>query len=253
MSYTVKELASLANISVRTLHHYDEVDLLKPAYHAVNGYRMYEEEQLLLLQQILFFKELGFELKKIREIVSATSFNKLKALSAHKTALLSSIRRYKSLVKTIDKTIMHIKGEIHMKDQEIYQGFSEEKQKEYEGYIVDNYGDSAKKWIEESKKRTSKFTKEDFAMIKQEFEDIHLALTRAIKDRLSEDADLVQILVKRHYQLVSRFYDPTKELYLGLAEVYTEHPDFKKMFDDFDPRLAGFLKAAIKVFAEKNL
>ena len=76
MDYTVKELAQISGISIRPLHWYDEVGLLKPAYHGSNGYRYYEEEQLLILQQILFFRELGFELKKIRKVLGRGDFDK---------------------------------------------------------------------------------------------------------------------------------------------------------------------------------
>ena len=71
MAYTVKELAQISGVSIRTLHWYDEVGLLNPAYHGSNGYRYYEEEQLLILQQILFFRELGFELKQIRKVLAS--------------------------------------------------------------------------------------------------------------------------------------------------------------------------------------
>src|SRR5271156_622440 len=87
MAYTVQKLAKLSGVSVRTLHFYDEIGLLRPAYIETNGYRYYEEKELLLLQQILFFRELGFELKKIQKILGQSDFNKIAALTSHRQIL----------------------------------------------------------------------------------------------------------------------------------------------------------------------
>ncbi len=107
MAYTVKELAKISGVSVRTLHWYDEIGLLKPAYHGANSYRYYEEVQLLLLQQILFFRELGFNLNDIQNLLSQNDFDNIKALYAHRKVLEKDIARKNSLIATIDKTIQH--------------------------------------------------------------------------------------------------------------------------------------------------
>src|SRR3990170_4535706 len=135
MAYTVTKLAQISGVSVRTLHWYDEVGLLKPAYYGANGYRYYEEEQLLILQQILFFRELGFELKQIKRVLGRSDFDKMVALSSHRKVLQKNLERTKKLIKTIDKTIEHLKGTKKMKEQEMYYGFSKEKQAEYEKQI----------------------------------------------------------------------------------------------------------------------
>src|ERR1700691_2339019 len=104
-TYTVKEVAKLSNVSVRTLRFYDEIGLLKPAFYGDNGYRYYEEEQLLILQQILFFRELGFELKQIRRVLGRSDFDKMVALSSHRQVLKKNLEQTRKLIKTIDKTI----------------------------------------------------------------------------------------------------------------------------------------------------
>src|SRR2546422_10049993 len=105
MPHTVKQLATMSGVSVRTLHFYDEVGLLKPAYHGANGYRFYEEPQLLTLQQILFYRELGFELKQIKRILGRADFEKIAALESHRKVLTKNVARTKKLIETIDKTI----------------------------------------------------------------------------------------------------------------------------------------------------
>src|SRR5882762_2330816 len=110
MAYTVKQLALISGVTVRTLHFFDEMSLLKPAYIRANGYRIYEEPQLLVLQQILFYRELGCELKRIKEILSQRQFEKIAALKSHRQVLEENVARTRTLIETIDKTLSHLKG-----------------------------------------------------------------------------------------------------------------------------------------------
>ncbi len=124
MAYTVKQVAAMSGVSVRTLHFYDETGLLKSAYHGANGYRFYEEPQLLTLQQILFYRELGFELKKIKRILGRADFEKVAALQSHRKLLQKNLTRTRTLIETIDKTIRHLEGAKRMKSEEMFAGFS---------------------------------------------------------------------------------------------------------------------------------
>jgi DNA-binding transcriptional MerR regulator len=124
MPYTVKQVAAMSGVSVRTLHFYDAADLLKPAYYGDNGYRFYEEPQLLMLQQILFYRELGFELKQIKEIVNRPDFEKVTALKSHQEVLEESVVRTQSLLATVDKTIQHLTGTMKMNSEEMFVGFN---------------------------------------------------------------------------------------------------------------------------------
>jgi len=124
MAYTVKQVAAMSGASVRALHFYDETGLLKPAYNGANGYRFYEEPQLLTLQQILFYRELGFELKQIKRILGRADFEKVAALQSHRKVLQKSLVRTRMLIETIDKTIQHLKGTRKMKNEEMFAGFS---------------------------------------------------------------------------------------------------------------------------------
>jgi len=124
MAYTVKQVAAMSGVSVRTLHFYDEMALLKPAYTKANGYRIYEEAQLLMLQQILFYRELGFELKRIKKVLSQAKFQKAAALRSHRKVLEKNATRTRTLIETLDKTIKHLKGTKKMKSEELFTGFS---------------------------------------------------------------------------------------------------------------------------------
>ena len=117
--YTVKQLSTLAGVTPRTLHHYDQIDLLKPESVGENGYRYYGETSLLRLQQILFYRELGFSLESIREMLGRPEFQILDALEEHRESLQGRVRRLERLIQTVDKTIHHLKGENIMSPKRI--------------------------------------------------------------------------------------------------------------------------------------
>jgi DNA-binding transcriptional MerR regulator len=124
MSYTVKKLAQLSGVSIRTLRFYDAIGLLKPAYYGDNNYRYYEDEQILLLQQILFYRELNIPLNDIQWIISSDDFNKIDALISHKQSLAQKLDRTKNLIKTIDQTMAHLRGKKSMSDEELFTRFA---------------------------------------------------------------------------------------------------------------------------------
>src|SRR4029078_2263393 len=124
MAYTVKQVARMSGVSVRTLHFYDEVGLLKPAYVGANGYRFSGAPPLLTLQQILFYRERGFELKQIKRILGRADFKKVAALQSHRKVLQKNLTRTRQFIETIDKTIRHLKGKEKMKTEEMFAGFS---------------------------------------------------------------------------------------------------------------------------------
>src|SRR6266481_8421618 len=138
--YTVKQLSDLAAVSVRTLHYYDEIGLLKPSKVGANGYRYYDEDTLLRLQQILFYREIGLELLQIKDILNSPDFDLLAALRSHRAVLQAQISRQQHLITTIDSTIMHLAGEMNMSKKRLFEGFSEEKQKQYEREARLEYG-----------------------------------------------------------------------------------------------------------------
>ena len=142
MGYTVKQVAEISGVSVRTLHFYDETGLLKPARQGANGYRFYEEPQLLTLQQILFYRELGFELKQIKGILGRADFEKVAALQSHREVLKKNLARLHTLIETIDKTIEHLKGTKKMKSEEMFLGFSVDAGKDRFGEHIKLGGES---------------------------------------------------------------------------------------------------------------
>lgn len=252
MAYTVAKLAKISGVSVRTLHWYDEIGLLKPAFHSAGGYRFYEEEQLLNLQQILFFRELGFELKQIETILKRGDFDKMTALSSHRKVLQKNVERTKKLIKTIDSTIEHLKGTKKMKDEEIYLGFNKEKQNEYQNYLINRFGEKAKASIEET---LVNFKNVDVEKSKEEWNNICKDLAKLLENRSAASSREVQKIIHRHYEWLKGYWTPDRTSYIDLGEQYMgfEWKDAFISYDSKHPKLAKFLAEGMKIFAEKEL
>lgn len=252
MAYTVAKLAQISGVSVRTLHWYDEVGLLKPAYHGSNGYRYYEEEQLLVLQQILFFKELGFELQKIRKILGRSDFDKMVALSSHREVLKKNLEQTRKLLKTIDKTIEHLKGTKKMKEKEMFSGFSKEQQARYEKQIIERFGEKGKAHIEEGKEKAKKMSPADEERLKKEFELICSDFLRLMEQKAKTNSADVKKVTKRHYDWLKNFWTPDKESYAAHGQFIVES-DIRKAYEAYHSDLPEFIAEAIKFFAKYEL
>lgn len=246
MAYTVNKLAKLSGVSTRTLRFYDEIGLLKPAYVGDNDYRYYEEEQLLILQQILFYRELDFPLSEIQRIIRSDNFDKIEALQSHKCILEQRLDRAKQMIKTIDKTISHLRGKEKMKDEELYYGFDSEKQEKYEKQLVAE-GVVTQEYMDEYKK---KMTDHDIDKFMQEGKEINDALISAINEGLKPSSQEVQAIIRRHHAWVG--WNPTKDGYIGLCERYLT-PEFKKFYDQLHSELLNYIVEAIRIFAEREL
>jgi len=252
MAYTVKKLAGLSGVSVRTLHFYDETGLLKPAYVGANGYRFYEKPQLLALQQILFFRELGFELKQIKKILARPDFDIAAALRSHRKVLQKDLSRTRKLIHTIDKTLDHLKGKQPMKDQEMFEGFDPAQQARHEQALIDRLGDGARASIAQSKQRVKDWKKADWANAGGNFVAICQDLTRLMNQSLAADSTEVQKVVRRHFEWLKLFWTPNRESY-AVHALIIEESELSKAYETYHPQLPRFLAAAIRIFADKEL
>jgi len=252
MFYTVNKLAKISGVSVRTLHFYDEIGLLKPAFYGENNYRYYKEEQLLKLQQILFYRELGFPLNEIQRIIESGDFNKVEALQSHKKILEQNLNRTNQLIKTIDKTISHLRGKIGMRDEELFMGFDPIKQKKYEEELI-NSGRVTQAEIDSSRDKVKHCTSSDWQKFKNEFGSLHTELVEVMEQNFDPDSVEAQKLIRKHYEMILNFWTPTKETYIGLSQLYCSHPDFVKFYNDIHPKLLNYLMEAMKIYAENEL
>src|SRR5678815_5743104 len=167
---------------------YDELGLLKPAYHGANGYRFYEEAQLLTLQQILFYRTLGFELKQIKRVLGRADFDKVAALKSHRKVLQKNLSDTRKLIETIDKTIKHLKGTRKMKGQEMFVGFNPKEQAKHEQYLIDRFGEGMRESISQSKARVKDWTKDDWQKSGAAFDGICKDLVKLMKGKQPADS-----------------------------------------------------------------
>jgi DNA-binding transcriptional MerR regulator len=245
--YTVRQLSDLAEVSVRTLHYYDEIGLLHPSKVGANGYRYYDDAAMLRLQQILFYREIGLELMQIKEILDSADFDLLSALRSHRTVLHEKINRLEKLVNTVDSTIKHLAGEVNMSSKHLFEGFSEEKQKYYERVARLEYGPER---VNESIRRWNGYGKEKQQAIQEEGGKVYLDLVAAMEAGKSAQSEDVQAIIQRWHQHIYYFYEPTHEIMRGLAQGYSSSPEFIAFFQKLHPELPDYLTEAILQYVD---
>lgn len=248
MEYSVHKLAKISGVSVRALHYYDEMGLLNPKRMKWNNYRVYSEEDLLLLQQIIFYKELDFPLDEIKKIIGNKNFDFIKALNSHKQEIIKKRKRIDEVLKTIDKTILKITKNKKMKDDELFDSLIEKHEKEYAKEAEQKWG-SAEAY-KQSKDRVAKMSKEDMKKVLEKQTEVANAIASCMKEGVGVSSGKVQSLVREHYNDLRAFYEPNKKMYLGLAQMYVDDPRFKKHYDDIEQGLAQYLSDSMKVFTK---
>jgi DNA-binding transcriptional MerR regulator len=252
-TYTVQQLARLAGVNVRTLHHYDHVGLLKPSARMAAGYRLYGEVDLLRLQQILFFKELDFPLADIQAILDDPGFDQVQALRDHRQMLQAEADRLERLLKTIEKTISrltedHMTMTPSMTDAELYEGFTPEQIERYAREANELYDP---KIVAESNRRVRSMSKAQWQAVKAEGGAVAQQLADLMDKQPSDAA--VQAAIARHYAWVDNFWHPTAESYRGLGQGYAGHPEFRAFYEKYRPGLADFMCAAMSYYADHTL
>jgi DNA-binding transcriptional MerR regulator len=245
--YTVKQLSNLSGLSVRTLHYYDEIGLLKPSQVGENRYRYYGDEALYRLQQIMFYRELDLPLQEIKQIIGHPGFDSLQALESHRRALGQRLERLERLIATIDITIMNLKGKKEMSTRQLFEAFSEEEQAKYDAEAEQKYDPGI---VRASQKKWKSYSAADKQRIGEEGNAAYAAILDAIPfGPASPQAQAGVELWRKH---MDYFWTPNPEQLIGLTDLYFSDPRFKANFDKIDPRLAEFMREAVKIYV-KNL
>ncbi|RPE09761.1 MerR family transcriptional regulator [Chitinophaga lutea] len=249
-TYTVKQLAALAGVSVRTLHHYDACGLLKPGKRSPAGYRLYGPYELYRLQQIMFYKELDFPLENIAAILDDPDFELTPALEAHEKALQARRDRISTLLETIHKTLEKLKGgPVMLTDKDLYEGFP--KGNTYREEAVAKWGREA---VEKSENNLRKLDKAELLKLRSRFDEIRSELGGLM--HLPASHPKVQKVIHTHFELIKRFWGETVPeaerlaAYAGLAKLYinderyTQTPDGKS-----DPAYAAFIAEGMTYYS----
>lgn len=252
MEYTVQKLGKLAGVSTRTLRYYDEIGILKPARINSSGYRVYGQGEVDRLQQILFYRELGVSLDRIKKIITSPSFDGTQALREHREKLLEKRKQLDVLIANVDRTIQLSEGRIHMSDQEKFEGFKkkmiENNEKEYGEEIRKKYGNGT---VDQSNAKLMNMTEEQYEEVTK--------LEKLVKETLAEAFatgdpanDIAQKAADLHRQWLSYYWkDYSKEAHVGLAQMYVADERFTAYYDEEQPGMAEFLKNAIQIYTKQ--
>ncbi len=246
MKLRIKEFAGLIGVSVRTLHYYDEIDLLKPAFvDGQNGYRFYNENSLERMQEILFYRELDFSLKSIAEILTSPNYDKQKALAEQKRLLTLKKNRLERLIAALDGAE---KGEVMMStfDNSEY----ETARRAYEDEAKQRWGDTAA--YQESKAKTAGYSKEKWNVVGEGMNGILSEFAKCMNSGETAESDTAQDLVKKLQDYITaNFYRCTDDILAGLGEMYVCDERFKNNIDKHGEGTAEFISKAVNIYCNK--
>ncbi len=248
MAYTIKKLAQMAQVSVRTLHHYDAVGLVVPGSRSASGYRLYGEAELLRLQQVLFYRELDLSLEEICRLLDEPGYDPVTALETQLRLLAARADRIARLMDTVGRTIGRLKGENMLSDEELYEGFAKDEIQKIKGEAKARWGSTEA--YAQSQKRVAKMSKADLERVKAEGAAVDAAAARALARGEDPASAAVRAIMARKFEQLRAFYEPDKELFAGLGRMYSEDERFRKHYEDIAPGLADFLRLAMSAYAE---
>jgi DNA-binding transcriptional MerR regulator len=249
----VKEVSNIVGISVRMLHYYDNIGLLKPSSISPAGYRLYYQNDLEKLQEILFFKELDFSLSEIKDILSNPGFDRKQALKSQKELLIKKRNRLNKIIKTLDNTLESVEGGIEMDNKKMFEGFDmgeiEEQKKKYAKEVEERWGNTNA--YRESQKKSAKYDKNDWAKITEDGDKIFKKLASLI-DRNAEDPEVQESIEAWRNHISKYFYECTPEILRGLGEMYVNDSRFTENIDKYGKGLSVFLRDAIQIYCDNH-
>jgi MerR family transcriptional regulator, thiopeptide resistance regulator len=252
--YQVSQVAELSGVSVRTLHHYDQLGLLSPSARSQAGYRLYADADLLRLQQILVHRELGLSLEEIRKLLDDPAFDRVAALQKQRAQLAERAAHVAAMIRAIDHALILAKqptqpthqGAISMRPDEDMRNL-------FEGFDPAQYAEEAEQrwghtdYYKESQRRTSRYTPEDWQRFRDENQALMQALVAAQSGGSAPTAPETLALAEQHRLLVDRwFYPCSHEMHTRLADMYESDARFAQNIDAFGPGLTALLVAAIR-------
>lgn len=249
--HTVSQVARLVHVTVRTLHHYDEVGLLVPSGRSRAGYRLYSDADLARLHQILLLRELGFSLEAIAQVLAEPLAERRLALRLQRERLVAQQRRTDAVLRALDRTLAAMEqGEDTMTTEQMFEGFDKFEHAQYEREAHERWGDTEA--YKESARRTKSYSRADWAAIKEEGASNvagFAAILAAGKPPNSPEAMDLAEAARLH---IDRwFYPCSRAMHVCLGEMYVADPRFADFYDRHRPGLAAFVAAAIKANAER--
>lgn len=253
MEYNISQLSKLSGVSARTLRYYDEINLLHPLRTNEAGYRFYGDKEVNLLQQILFYRERGLSLEKIRFILYDENFDMLKALNEHLTELENRRERLSKLIDTVKDTIASVKGEFIMCDSEKFEAFKKDVVDQYEKLYGEEarekYGDSE---VDMAVNKVLSLSKEDYEKFQTLGKKVMEALKAAVISKASPESEIGRSVASLHKEWLGYSWkNYTEQKHKGVVSLYVQDERFKKYYDREQDGCSDFLLAAVDFWAEK--
>ena len=250
-SYAVGQVAAFAHVTIRTLHHYDEIGLLVPGERTPAGYRCYVRDDLGRLQRILFYRELGFGLEEITTILDDPDTDPIEHLRRQHVLLTDRAGRLHDLIGTVEKAMeAHAMG-IRLTPDEMFEVFGDVDPTEHAAEAEQRWGDTDA--YRESARRTSTYTKDDWLRIRSEADAITESFADAMRSgRPADSAEALSAARAHRAHIAQTYYALTPQMHCGLAEMYVADERFRRTYDDVAAGLARYVRDAIVVAAEQD-
>jgi DNA-binding transcriptional MerR regulator len=241
--FTVGELSKLTGVTVRTLHHYDEIGLVRPSARTAAGYRLYDDDDVLRLQQVLLFRELGLPLPEIAAVLDDPEYRRDDVLRRHREVLVAKRTRLDAMVAALDAALAQQQKGHAMKPEDVKSLFDGFDPAQYEAEAEERWGNTDA--YKESQKRVKRYGKADWDAIKAEGDAIYRKLADLMAAGTPASDPTVQAAAEEHREHISKwFYPCSKEIHRGLGEMYIADPRFTANLDRYAPGFAQFLRDA---------
>ena len=248
---TVGQVATDLGVTVRTLHHYDEIGLVRPSGRSRAGYRLYTQSDLERLEAVVVYRRLGFALGEITALVEATGADRAGHLRRQRAAVWARLEEMQDLVTAIDRALEKEMTGVRLSKQEQRELFGESYSEEYAQEAQERWGDSAA-W-KQSQRRTESYTKDDWLEIRTEGDSTNAAFVSAMRAGQPATSESAMDAAEAHRRHIERwFYDLTPQFHRGLGDMYVSDPRFTRTYEDLAPGLARYVRDAIHANADRQ-
>ena len=247
---TVGEVAAMAGVTVRTLHHYDRIGLLSPSARSSAGYRLYAPDDLDRLHQVLLYRELGFALEDVADLLADDADPEAHLRRQHRL-LRDRMERTSAMVEAVETEMEARAMGISLTPEERFEVFGENDPSQYDAEVEERWGETEA--YAQSKRRTAAYSTEDWLRIKAEGEDVEARFAAALSDGVPPDSERAMDIAEEHRQQISRnFYDCPPEMHAGLGRMYVEDERFTAHYEQRAPGLAQYVSTAVQANAARQ-
>ncbi|KRB43790.1 MerR family transcriptional regulator [Terrabacter sp. Root181] len=249
-TWTVGQVADLFDVTVRTLHHYDEIGLLVPSERSRAGYRLYTAEDLTRLQQVVVYRRLEMPLEEIATLLDRGE-DAADHLRRQRATVMTRLDELRELVSAIDRALERAMNDQPATTEDLKELFGDGFTDEYEQEAQERWGETDA-W-KQSRSRTKRYTKADWEQVKQEADAVNAAFVAALRSGEPASGEAAMDAAEQHRRHIhDRFYDLDHTFHRGLADMYVADPRFTKTYEDIAPGLAAYVRDAIHANADRH-